>query len=459
MIKLSRIFILCGLVAIFLSCGKTSDEGVKNPDANVDLVENAGDKLVAQPSSEQIIEPRVNFDVTPLLSHEKSIVENFPRSSNELAFDLYKKFDPRQPNVTFSPLSISAALAMTYAGSKDETEKALKNVLHFGDNTPEFHKAYGDFTLLLANKNRSEHETTIEIANVLWLQKDFTVLENFKGLLVDAYKAQPISLDFKAQPEQSTQTINKTIASQTHGEIPNLIKDPLPADTRLVLTNALYFKSKWQSPFDAEETHEGQFTTTQGAPAMVNFMKQIDKFSYGEDDQKQFLLMPYKDQEFATLFVLPREGKFDDVEASLNESNFRAMLNGLSREKVNLKLPKFAQRTVPNVKKALVDLGMNIAFDSTNANFRAINNDANQPSLYIEDIVHEAVVKMYEDGTTAAAATAVIAVPGAMAPSPTPPERIINFHAERPFLFFIVHQPSGSILFMGRIDEPGNENL
>lgn len=440
------------LVALSMGCNKTDQkapaenhnhQGHNHKDNKLDLSDNA---------SNNAIQPRVEFDIKTLLARQKNINESFPNSSNLLAFDLYKKL-AHENNLAFSPLSISSALAMAYVGSKDETQNSFKSVLHYGDNTRQFHKNYGEFTLLLANKDRSAHDTTVEIANTLWLQKDFNVLENFKNTLGSAYKAQPMELDFKGDAGHATDTINQTISKQTHGEIANLLKGPLPPDTHLVLTNAMFFKSLWLSAFKSENTDEGDFKLADGTVAKAKLMKQENNFLYGEDADKQFLLLPYKDEEFATLFVLPAEGKFSDVEAGLSEVSFKSMLKNLSDTKVSLWLPKFAQRTTPNVKKVLKDLGLGIAFDQQQANFSGISNKTN---FYIEDIAHEAVVKMFEEGTKAAAATGVIFAPTSIA-EPIEPEKLIEFHAERPFFFFIVHQPSSTILFMGHVNEPKDD--
>lgn len=409
------------------------------------------DKKELQPEGEL---SQLSFDSGPLLAREKSVIEKFPNSSNLLAFELYRKLASSSENITFSPFSISTALAMTYAGAKEETAASFKKVLYYGDNTLDFHKSLGDFALLLTHKDRSKNDTTIKISNVLWLQKDFSIVENFKTTLANAYKAKPIQLDFAKLPGPSTATINQTIAQQTNGEIPKLLKQDLRQDTRFVLTNALYFKSKWQNAFETGDSSKGAFTLSNGSKKNVLFMRQEDRFMYGEDDQKQFLLMPYQDNDFATLFVLPKEGKLAAVENSLDETRFSAMLAQLSRQKVSLWLPKFSQRSSPNIKKLLIELGLEVAFDDERADFSGMHEKApNEENIYISDVIHEAIVKMYEDGTTAAAATAVVMAEATAMP-PSEPEKVIDFHAERPFLFSIIHQPSNSILFMGRVSDP-----
>lgn len=439
---------LSAFIALLSSC----DDSHHNH--TTQLYNKDDDSVVTEEYSTVPAESRIAFDNAPLLAREQSISKNFPTSSNELAFDLYKNLAATETNLTFSPLSISAALAMVYVGSQSTTEQALKNVLHFGDNSVDFHKSFGDFTLLLANKDRSGTHTKMEIANVLWVQEGYALRDNFKNTLADAYKALPVALNFKTQPGLAKQTINQTISSQTHGEIPQLLKGELAKETRLILTNALYFTSHWQNTFIESNSNEGLFKTLRGNAKNTIFMRQTDRFYHGEDEHAQFLVMPYEDKDFAALFVLPREGKFASVESSLNLNSFTHMLESLESQKVNVHLPKFAHRTLPDVKRVLESLGMGIAFDPKEADFSGISDDIND-NFYIGNIVHEAVVKIYEEGTTAAAATAIMMYPTASIPPA--PERIINFHADRPFLFFIFHQPSRTILFMGRVDEPHSD--
>lgn len=394
---------------------------------------------------------RIPVDLASLLKDEKNIDRNFPDSSNLLAFDLYKKLSTKDGNLVFSPLSISAGLAMAYAGAKGETEDAFKQSLHFGDNSLPFHKSFADFTLLLAHKRRDKFQTQLELSNNLWLEQSFLVLDSFKDLLKSAYKALPIMLDIKNDPAYSTSFINQHIAKETKGEVPDLLKSQLPSDTALVLTNVLYFKSKWLAYFEREDTRFGPFTLLSGAKKDVRFMRQTTKLSYGEDEQKQFLLMPYRDPDLAALFILPALGKFAEVEKGLSDESFRAMLKDLYEPKVSLWLPKFSEKTSPDIKNALTDLGLGVAFDKEKANFKGISDQAKY--LYISDIAHEAVVKMYEEGATATAATAVV-FSGEMMAAPRPREKEVEFHADRPFLFYIFHRATNTILFMGKIVDP-----
>jgi len=413
---------------------------------------------LSKDSKKNPVNTNQTVDITALLARETEIVNKLPKSSNSLAFDIYKDLSSEK-NITFSPLSISLALAMTYAGSRADTETAMKKVLYYGDNNLDFHKSYGEFANLLACKDRSTNNTVFKISNGLWIEDKYSVLDNFKNILADGYKAEVSLLDFANNPSQSTEAINSAVATQTNGEIDKLLKQDLDPSTRLVLTNALYFKSNWEEPFEASNTSDGNFTKSDNSNYITKFMSKTDKYFYGEDEQKQYLLMPYKDSEFAALFVLPKKDQLKAVQDNFDEKSYNAMLNNLSEKKVHVWLPKFSQRTSPNIKDLLTKRGLGVLFDAEKANLKGINNNSHgENNLYVDDIIHEAVVKIYEEGTTAAAATAVAIAVGSAMPV-RQPEEIINFHAERPFLFNIIHKPTNTILFMGRVDEPQAQAL
>lgn len=297
---------------------------------------------------------------------------------------------------------------------------------------------------------------TLKVSNVLWPNKGFSILKSFKDTLAEGYRADPVELDFTHAPNEATKIINETIAKQTNNEIKELLKETLLPDTRLVLTNALYFKSDWLKPFEEEDTKVENFTKKDGVKIRTPLMKQTGDFNYGEDEVKQFLLLPYKDKDFATLIVLPKLGQFKAIEKSLSYDGFEDMMKKVdSAKKVNLWLPKFSARTTPAIKDALERRGISALFDEGRANLTGI---AENKDLFVSDIAHEAVVKIFETGTIAAAASAVM-IKESMAMPPKKPEDIIKFHADRPFFYFILYKPSNTILFMGRVDEPSTKEL
>lgn len=294
--------------------------------------------------------------------------------------------------------------------------------------------------------------TVMNISNMLWVQEGFKMEAAYMDLLGNSYAAMPMKANFKTEAQQATAAINAAVAKDTNGEIPQLLKNELKSDTRFVLTNAVYFNAKWKDEFVEALSHDADFTKKDGQTMNATYMSQSRRHRYGENDDMQYVLKPYKDGEFAALFVLPAEGKFDMVSDAMNEGMYNQMLSSMTNAKVNLMLPKFNVRTTPAVKEILAAKGLGVMFDKDHANLSGINGIVEgDDKLFISDVVHEAVVKMYEAGTTAAAATAVV---GAVTTSIPMPEPSHNFIANRPFLFFIIHEPTNAIMFMGRIMEP-----
>lgn len=386
------------------------------------------------------------IDSEALFAREDEIVKNAPtKTNNDFAFALLKELGTTE-NLTFSPFSISLALAMLYAGAKGDTEKALKDVLHFGDNKLAFHWSFGEFANLLSHKDRSAFESSFKVSNVQWLQDGFPITQEFSDLLAKAYAAKTVNLDFAHNANTATKTINATVSKQTNGEINQLLKSDLDPNTRLLLTNALYFNAKWQDQFNADMTSEGDFSKKDQEKVKATFMKQVTSLPYAEDEQKQVILMPYSDPDFATVFVLPRDNKAD---VELNSESFSALIDSLANDRVDLWLPKFSHRTSPALLDALTKLGLGIIFDSDKCDLSGMSS---KDKLVVSRLAHEAVVKVDEGGTTAAAATAVVI--GVTSAPPVSDVQAKEFHAIRPFSYFIIHRPSKNIIFAGRVDKP-----
>lgn len=391
--------------------------------------------------------PQLKLDTTEVLAQEDTILKNAPSNQiNKFAFDMYEQVKGSE-NITYSPMSISLALSMTYSGANGETKDEMKTALGLGENEPGFHDSVGKFVSLL---NHKDHKgTEINISNATWLAQGFDVLASFQETLKSSYGMKAVNLDFMTDPQLATGIINKTISEQTKGKIDTLLAAPLAKDTKLVLTNAVYFSGKWLNPFNEANTAEDKFITNTAAEVNVPFMNQTGKFLYSEDNEKQVIETPYEDGEFAMVFVLPKPEQAAYLMKTSNPEEFATLLDSLKERKVNLKLPKFSQKMAPNVKEVLQKLGMNKAFDEKQADFSGINKEK---QLFIGDIAHQALVEVNEIGTTAAAATAVVVVPGAAVPG-VDPEQPVDFHATRPFTYYLIHQKTKTILFVGRVDK------
>jgi serpin B len=376
----------------------------------------------------------------------KSVAE----SSNQFAFDLYQQARQQDGNIFLSPASISTALAMTYAGAADQTAKEMAAVLHLkqGQNThPGFSSLLG-----LLNSTGDRNGYSLSTANRLWGTKNYRFEPAFLDLTRQNYRAELQTLDF-GQTEQSRRTINTWVEDQTRKKIVDLIPSGvLCQDTRLVLTNAIYFQSAWAEEFAKGSTKKLPFRQTAQDKSEVLTMQQTDEFPYVEDADAQVLSLPYRGHELSMVIVLPKKvDGLGDVEAKLTEKRFSGWVENLNGDRrVEVYLPKFKMRSQFLLSRALKSMGMASAF-SNNADFSAMSRSE---SLLISEVIHQAFVDVDEEGTEAAAATAVLIAPTSAPFQPKEPPKPIIFRADHPFLFAIRDNRSGAALFIGRVEDP-----
>ncbi len=364
-----------------------------------------------------------------------------------LALDLYKKLAAEKTgeSLFFSPYSISTALAMTWIGARGETAEQMADTLQFNLPQEEFHPVMGLLQQQL-NPGKTEEGYQLHVANALWGQKNYAFLDSFIRLNKTFYHAGLNRLDFAGETEKSRQTINDWVEEKTNDKIQDLIKPGvLDAMTRLVLTNAIYFKGKWEHEFDPDRTEDAPFYTAQDESRLMPMMKQKKTFGYGENEKLQVLEMPYKGEKLSMVVLLPkdREG-LAGLEKNLTAESLRDIMNLINRQEVVVTFPKFKMTVSFSLKKVLSEMGMKNAFDNSKADFSGMTG---KRELFISAIVHKAFVEVNEEGTEAAAATGVIMTLKAL---PEPPK---IFRADHPFIFIIKDNPTGSILFMGRMTD------
>ena len=385
---------------------------------------------------------------------------------NEFAFNLYGKIKDlpaiknAEGNLFFSPYSISSALAMTYTGARGNTAKEMDEVLKFPESkpytTPDSYRekiaaGYGALQKeLQADPKTSGYQ--LNIANALWGQKGFGFLPAFLDSSKKYFGSGLTELDF-AQPEAARKTINTWIEEQTKEKIKDLIPsgglDPM---IRLVLTNAIYFKGDWASKFKTENTKPAKFNVTADKTVEVPMMYQKETFEYGESDTVQILQMPYKGNELAMMLILPKAGgTIESVDKQIASNPF-LVIGAANRRKVEMEvyLPKFKLVCgTLEMKGILSQMGMKEAFTDS-ADFSGMSG---KKDLCISKVMHKAFVEVNEEGTEAAAATAVGMRLTAMPLAPP------VFRADRPFIFIIKENAkSQTILFMGRVCNPTLQN-
>ncbi len=373
-------------------------------------------------------------------------VYSVAEANNKFAFELYGKLSSGEGNVFFSPYSISTALAMTYEGAKGKTAEEMQSVLHFPKDDV---SRRSSFASIYNDLNKKDKEYKLSTANALWGQKDFSFEKNYIDTVQNYYGGKLQNLDFKTDAENSRQTINKWVEAQTNDRIKDLIPsgvlNPL---TRLVLTNAIYFKGTWVLQFEKKETKDGDFRTggkTIKVP-MMSLRGEKARFNYTENDDMQAIELPYKGEEISMIIILPKN---DLNSLAIDEKKLNEYKSLFREERVDVYLPKFKFETKSMLKPVLMEMGMPTAFSETGAaDFTGMTLE--EP-LFIDEVIHQAFVEVNEEGTEAAAATAVVMAAMSAMPQPIP-----VFRADHPFIFIIQERATGNILFMGRVMDPAN---
>jgi serine protease inhibitor len=375
-------------------------------------------------------------------------VKSVADANNRFALDLYGKLKKGDGNLFYSPYSISTALAMTYAGARAKTAEEMAKTLHFDLPPDRLHPGCGRL-IESVNEAGKRGEVQLAVANRLWGQKQEPFLKDFLDLTERWYRARCIDLDF-GDADEALKTINGWVEKQTVDKIKDLVKpsdfNPIPV---LILTNAIYMKADWLSKFDKQATKEESFFAPGNRESTVPTMHQTAKFGYwAEEGGPQVLEMPYAGDRLAMVIFLPRarEG-LAELEKRLTFENVGKWLAGLKPEKVRVALPRFAAAQRCDLAEVLQSLGMTDAFRKGAADFSGMNG--RKGDLFISKVIHEAFVDVNEEGTEAAAATAVIVTRNG---HPTP-----EFRADHPFVFLIRDRQTGAILFMGRVTDPKSE--
>jgi len=377
-------------------------------------------------------------------------IQEVVNANNQFAFEFYSEINKNeQGNIFYSPYSISAALAMTYEGAKGQTADEMKSVFHF----PENNVLRPNFAAIYNNINNKDKEYKLSTGNALWAQQDYPFLQDYLTTVEKYYGGKAANLDFDIETEKSRQTINTFIEEQTNYKIKDLIpQGALKSNAILVLTNAIYFKGTWVKQFDKKDTKDEDFSTNSGQRVKTPMMRltgEDAEFNYAETDEIQILEMPYDGEDLSMLIILPKENNLGSIEKSLNSEKLTEWRNMLNEQRVDIYIPKFKFETKYFMKNTLIAMGMSTAFRDGAADFSGmIDTTDTKDSPFIQDAIHQAFVEVNEEGTEAAAATAVIIGIESLGP------RIPIFRADHPFIFVIQEKETGNILFLGRVSDP-----
>ena len=367
-------------------------------------------------------------------------------SGNSFAFDIFRKVLEKageSENVMISPLSISYALSMTLNGANGATRDSMLKALRVSGITPdEINSSLKDLTAALLTVDK---RVLINIANSVWTENDFAVKQAFINILIDYYNAESKSFDINDQTVPAK--VNAWIEAKTNGLIKNMIS-ALPDNTVMLLINAIYFKGKWKSEFDPDETKQKSFYKPGGSSSDVPMMMQKADFKIYEGDGFMMGEFPYGQGNFVMDIILPNaQNGIPALLPTITDEAFTAWTEDLSKTEVNLSLPRFKYGYKRALKDILTDMGMGIAFVD-GADF---TNIASFPPLIIDEVLHQSFIETNEEGTEAAAATVVI-----IGTTSYPPQTV-NFNANHSFLYIIRETTTNSIIFMGRVCDPTAE--
>lgn len=409
-----------------------------------------------QPESPTVEKTPVQQTTTPIIMLDENSTKAVADANNRFAFDLYSRLIKDDGgNLFFSPFSLSSALAITLEGAKGKTAEEIRSVFYFPENGTSLREG---FSSMNAGINSGDPSYSLRTANALWAEKTYSFLPEYTGNAERYYGAKTTNLDFINHPEDSRITINTWVEDKTEDRI----KDLIPAGvidqiTRLVITNAIYFKGDWVKEFDKNKTADAEFRIAPGNTVVVPMMQRTDEdavYLYAENSDLQMLSMPYEHttgKELSMVVFLPKADNLTKPEDSMNSEAFSALQQTATSRRVMVYFPKYTMKTKYSLPDTLGAMGMPTAFTS-NADFSGMDGTKN---LFISDVIHQAFVDVNEEGTEAAAATAVVmklaAAPGGSDPVPV-------FRADHPFIFLIQDNETGSILFLGRVVNPAGSS-
>ncbi len=369
-----------------------------------------------------------------------------------LAAGLYDALAAKPGNLVLSPYSVAVALAMTVNGAQGQTAEEMRDVLGVAD-LDRFNDGLNALTQHvegLAGKVKRGDDSTAELAldtaNALFGQRDTEWQEPFLDILASSYGAGMRLVDYKAAAEAARTLINDWTATQTHDRIPEILAEGVIDQlTRLVLVNAIYLKAPWEEPFDTSSTAKRPFRTVDGQTVQADTMSLgLSSSGYAHGDDWEAVRILYAGSALAMTVVLPAEGRLDQVSAAVAGGRLPEILAANKPTMVQLSLPKWEFRTQSALADVLKAMGMPTAFDPNAADFSGMTE---QEQLFISAVAHEAFIAVDEEGTEAAAATAVVMGTTSM---PQYQEVVVD----RPFLFVIHDVEQGAPLFLGRVSDP-----
>jgi len=440
-----RAIVAVGVILSLVGCARPPGTGTPGPQeptqTPAEPVEGRGPG--------QLVRAEVARETSPDVTDEE--VATRVGGNNAFAFDLYQVVREEKGNAFYSPYSIALTLAMAYAGARGETEQQMAQTLHYTLPQERLHPAYNALALRLASRDAESEEEPerrfrLIVANSMWGQSGYSFRQEYLEVLARNYGLGLRLLDFSEAPEEAREAINTWISDRTNGQIENLIPQGIiNTMTRLVLTNAIYFRASWKYPFDDGDTTDGAFRLLSEEEITTLMMEQTEQFDYTGGEGYQAVELPYVGDEVSMLIIAPEREEFEPFEDDLDADRVEEIVEGLERTNVTLRLPLLEFSSDFQLSNTLRDMGMPAAFSAEEADFSGIDGTER---LFIKDVLHKGFVSVDESGTEAAAATAVVIEEESVPPTP------IEVTIDSPFIFLIRDVESGTILFVGRVINP-----
>ncbi len=366
-------------------------------------------------------------------------------NNNQFGFDLYNYLNTTEENLFISPFSVSTALAMTYEGAAGKSKDQMMEYLRFSADKKENLKNFSEIISRVQNTN-DEKKYLLTIANSLWAQNDFKFIQAYFDAIKEYYNAPIEKVDYKDPDnrEKARLAINDWTAKKTNDKIKDLLdKDALDFETKLVLVNAVYFISEWKKTFNPKATQKDTFFAV-GNPCEKEFMHQKSRMRYSEKDRIKILEIPYNDDKASMILFLPENNEtFIKLQKEITGEFVKTRTETLEFANVNLALPKFKIEFKADLAETLYNAGMKLPF-TNDADF---SDMVSGDKLRIDKIIHQTFINVDESGTEAAAATAVVM----SRVTSVNPDELVEFKANRPFIFLIRENTTGSILFIGHL--------
>lgn len=368
-------------------------------------------------------------------------------ANNAFAFDMYSMIKSDVENIFFSPYSIFTAMAICYDGAEGSTKEQMSNVFYYPLSKPVLE---GSTKEMIDTINSDNDAYDLETANALWVLEEYPLNEQYVFNAENNYDGMITPLDFAGQPEESRLIINSWVEKKTNDKIKDLLAEgSIDGNTRLIITNAVYFNGIWLQEFEEAGTRKKVFYLSDGQEKKVDTMYAIETYNYGKDKNAQILELPYKGDDISMYIILPSKNNIEEFENNLTLGYYNELKDNLNSDEVKILLPKFTFEARAELNEPLQDMGIVDAFDSSMADFSGISAS---DGLSISEVIHQAYIGVNEKGTEAAAATGIVMVDSL-------PYYKYEFTADHPFMFFIEDKRTGCILFMGKVENPEYEEM